>query len=207
LALRLQQRLDLVAQQEKQPTPAAPSPANRQAAAKAGAGSPTAARQVAAMKEPVARILSPGEISTLDVTGLQNAMDETQGQLLNELRRFSSAASWQGFLALPAGVLEDGTFNEAALETALSRYDRIAGNRNYAKIAELASFNQSRALLAEMSTRVSGPLLTSPTGESFLTESATEEAITKVAEPLPAPQSAERPLLSKGERSILVRAR
>jgi hypothetical protein len=207
LALRLQQRLDLVAQQEKQPTPAAPAPAKTQTAAKAGSGLQGTTRQVTALREPVARMLSPGEIASLDTLGLQNALEETQGQLLYELSRFSSAASWQGFLTLPSDMLQDGSMDEATIQTALSRYDRIAANRNFAQIAALASFNQSRALLTELATRTSGPLLTSAKGDPAVKMATAEEAVTQTPETLPAPQAPERPLLSKGERSILVRSR
>ncbi len=203
-ARRMQQRRDLVAllAAEAQPTPAAPI-LPQQPPGLAQRRAVQALRQASAMAAPAMRALSPGEISLMEVPALQTALSNTSGELSNELNRFTSAASWQGFLKLPAGVVDEGTIDLAALQTVLMRFENVARNREFAQIAELSSFNQARSILNELANRVDepeteGPQLIDPAGETqLLVESE------QLEETLPAPE----PLLprNEGEHSILLR--
>jgi hypothetical protein len=195
-ARRLQQRRDLVAQQ---------------ATAAVGQGTPQqpqarafqALRQASASAAPAMRALTPGEISAMEVPTLQTALSNTSGELSNELNRFSSATSWQGFLNLPTGVVDEQTIDLAVLQTVLLRFENVASNPQFGQIAELPSFNQALSLLTELVNRVEvpatdGPRLIGPAGETQLSVEAEQ-----LEESLPAPQ----PQLprNEGEHSILVR--
>jgi hypothetical protein len=225
IARRLQQRRDLVAQQAAaQPTPAAspgtpPLPPQQQTAQRpqisgpASRGKPQgvgpqramqALQQASALAAPALEMLNPNDVTAMEVPDLQTALSNTSGALGNELARFSSAASWQEFFALPGSIVDEGTIDLAALQTALVRFENVAANPKFAQIAELPSFDQARSLLTELVNRVDvpttedGPQLIDPAGNTELSAEA-ETA----NESLPAPQ----PQLprNEGEHSILVR--
>jgi hypothetical protein len=226
LARRLQMRRDLVAQQAAlaQPTPASPAPqqpgaaqqtqrtalrpprAAQQAQAVAQRRPFDALRQASAQVAPALRALSQGEMSQMEVPALQTALANTNGSLSNELNQFSSAVSWQQFFNLPSGVVDEGTIDLAALQTALVRFENVAGNPKFAQIASLPSFNQSRSLLTELVNRVDvptdepsepgdGPQLINPASATELSADNTESL------PAPEPQFPR----NSGEHSILVR--
>ena len=203
-ARRLQQRRDLVAQQaaEAQPTPASPALPQR-SPQQPPARAFQALRQASAIAAPAMRALTPAEISEMEVPALQTALSNTSGELSNELNRFSSATSWQGFLNLPTGVVDEQTIDLAVLQSSLSRFESVASNPQFGQIAALPSFNQARSLLTELVNRVDvpatdGPQLIDPAGETQLSAEAEQ-----LEESLPAPQ----PQLprNEGEHSILVR--
>ncbi len=204
-ARRMQQRRDLVAQQaaEAQPTPAPTAPPQQRPAPLAQGRAFQALRQASAIAAPAMRALTPAEISKMEVPALQTALSNTGGELSNELNRFTSAASWQGFFNLPAGVVDEQTIDLAALQTMLLRFENVARDTEFAQIAELRSFNQARSILNELVNRVDvpatdGPQLIDPAGETQV--SAESE---QFEESLPAPE----PQLprNEGEHSILVR--
>lgn len=206
-ARRLQQRRDLVAQQaaEAQPTPATPGPTPPTAPQQARARAFQALRQASAAAAPMMRALSPAEMKGMDIPALQTALSNTGGELGNDLNRFTSAASWQGFLDLPTGIVDEGTIDLAALQTALQRFENVSNNPKFAQISELPSFHQTRMLLTELVNRADapaadGPQLIDPSGETELSADANQ-----VEETLPAP----RPQLPRndGEHSILVRTK
>jgi hypothetical protein len=206
-ARRMQQRRDLVAQQaaEALPTPAAPGQAPPATPQQARARAFQALRQTSATAAPLMRALSPIEMKGMDVPTLQTALSNTGGELGNELNRFTSAASWQGFLDLPTGIVDEGTIDLAALQAALQRFDNVSNDPKFAQISELPSFHQTRMLLTELVNRsdvpaADGPQLIDPSGETDLSMDEIQ-----VEETLPAPQP-ELPH-NEGEHSILVRTK
>ncbi len=228
IARRIQQRRDLVAQQAAaQPTPAAapgtpPLPPQQQTAQRPQISGPQslgqpqglgprramqALQQASALAVPALELLNQSDMTAMEVPALQTALSNTSGALGNELTRFSSAASWQEFFTLPGSVVDEGTIDLAALQTALVRFENVAANPKFAQIAELPSFNQARSLLTELVNRVDeptteGPQLLDPAGRTELSAEA-EPA----DETLPAPQPQAQPQLprNEGEHSILVR--
>lgn len=221
-ARRLQMRRDLVAQQaaEAQPTlaPPAPQPSQAQALARQQQGTSQrlpnltqrqprqALRQAGATAVPQLRALSQQEVANMDLAALQTALSNTSGLLSNELNRFSSAASWQGFLNLPSGIVEEGTIDLAALQTALERFEKVASDPKFAQIADLASFSQARSLLTELVSRADVPtdaglqLIDPASGEGPLANPSGDRV-----ESLPAPAPVRR--MNEGEHSILVRSK
>jgi hypothetical protein len=206
-ARRMQQRRDLVAQQaaEAQPTPAVPGQAPPTAPQQARARAFQALRQTSATAAPLMRALSPVEMKGMDVPALQTALSNTGGELGNELNRFTSAASWQGFLNLPSGVVDEGTIDLAALQAALQRFENVSNDPKFAQISALPSFNQTRMLLTELVNRADvpaadGPQLIDPSGEAELSMDEVQ-----VEETLPAPQP-ELPR-NEGEHSILIQSK
>lgn len=246
LARRLQQRRDLVAQQaaEAQPTPASPAlppqqaggqappfaqqqalAAQQQAPAFAPRQAVQALRQASAFAVPAMRALSQSELNSMEVSALQTALSNTSGALANDLNRFSSAASWQGFLNLPEGIVDGTTIDLASLQTTLMRFENVAGNPRYAQIASLPTFHQARSILTELVSRADssqtqapqaqapqfgtaqvethqaeGPRLIDPVGDTEL--SAESE---QLEETLPAPAPQPQLPRNEGEHSILLR--
>ncbi|TWU23579.1 hypothetical protein [Bythopirellula polymerisocia] len=207
LARRLQAQQDLVAQEEVQPTPASPdqkkpeTPASKLAARRAASG----LRQVTAMQSPAIPKFTLSDLDKMDVNGLQSALANVDGALQNELNRFSSAESWQGFLDLPAEVVDEEAVNPEALEVSLDRFNRVANNPAFSQISSLASFAQTRGILAELANRTVGPQLGSATDSAVSTEATSTNK--SAPEQLPAPQpSPVQARVNKGERSILVRS-
>ena len=224
IARRIQQRRDLVAQQAAaQPTPAVapgspPLPPQHQTAQRpqisgpASLGQPQglgprramqALQQASALAAPALEMLNQNDMTTMEVPDLQTALSNTSGALGNELTRFSSAASWQEFFTLPGSVVDEGTIDLAALQTALVRFENVAANPKFAQIADLPSFNQARSLLTELVNRVDvpttedGPQLIDPAGHTELSAEA-EPA----NESLPAPQPQPQLPRNEGEHSI-----
>ncbi len=212
LARRLQAQEDLVAQEDSKPTPASPdqrTPENPQQNLVAGRAA-SALKQVTAFQNPQIPNFSLAELAELDINGLQSALENVDGALQNELNRFSSAESWQGFLDLPPEVLDDEAVDIEALEVSLDRFNRVAANPAFSQISGLASFVQTRGILAELANRTMGPQLNTQTETSVSSEASQVSAqIASTAENLPAPQPESEPARpvreNKGERSILVR--
>lgn len=219
LARRLQMRRDLVAQQaaQAQPTPATPTPQQRQAAQQAQRTTQQsqrtaqrrpldALRQASAQMAPAVRTLTQGQMSQMGLPELQTALANTNGNLANELNQFSSAASWQHFFNMPGGIVEEGAIDLATLQTALMRFENVAANPEFSQIASLPSFQQSKSLLTELVNRADlpgdgasrlddGPRLIDPASATQLSSESGES--------LPAPEP--RLPRNSGEHSILVR--
>ena len=236
IARRIQQRRDLVAQQAAaQPTPAVapgspPLPPQHQTAQRpqisgpASLGQPQglgprramqALQQASALAAPALEMLNQNDMTAMEVPDLQTALSNTSGALGNELTRFSSAASWQEFFTLPGSVVDEGTIDLAALQTALVRFENVAANPKFAQIADLPSFNQARSLLTELVNRVDEPTVDESSIEGLAVEGpqlidpAGNTELSAEAEPanesLPAPQPQPRLPRNEGEHSILVR--
>jgi hypothetical protein len=225
-ARRLQRRRDLVAQQaaEAQPTPASPALPPQQLGGQAPAFAQRqtvqALRQASAIAAPALRALTQSELSRMEVSTLQTALSNTSGALSNDLNRYTSAESWQGFLKLPSGIVEEGTIDVATLQTMLVRFENVALNPRFAQIASLPSFHQARSILAELVNRADasqaedpqvavarmeapqadGPRLIDPVGATEL--SAETEPL---EETLPAPTPQPPLPRNDGEHSILLR--
>jgi hypothetical protein len=213
-------RRDLVAEQaaEAQPTPASPTPQQRQAAQVAQQSSQqaqrtaqrrplNALRQTSAQVAPALRTLTQGQMSQMDLTQLQSALTDTNGSLANELNQLSSAASWQRFFKMPAGVVDEGTIDLAALQTALVRFEDVAENPRFTQISSLPSFQQSKSLLAEIVNRADYPMSTPPQsneGPQLINPVGSTQLSADNIETLPAPEP--RILRNGGEHSILVRS-
>ena len=213
LARRLLARQDLVAQKESQPTPASPNtdkpatPRNQLAARRAA----SELKQASAMQAPKTPNFSVSELANLDINKLQNALADVEGALQNDLNRFSSANSWQGFLSLPDQVLEEASASPAVLETSLDRFNRVASNPEFSQISTLASFEQARGILAELANRTVGPKLGNAAEASVATKSSPSSSNAEsTAEQLPAPQPKSPPVRparsNERERSIVVRS-
>jgi hypothetical protein len=209
-------RRDLVAEQaaQDQPTPASPAPRQRQTAQQAQ--QPTehtaqrrplnALRQASAQLAPALQTLTQGQISQMDLPALQTALVDTNGSLANELNQLSSAASWQRFFKMPAGVVDEGAIDLAALQTMLGRFENVAANSNYAQISSLPSFQQSKSLLTELVSRADMPTNVPPQsneGPQLIDPAESPQLSTETVETLPAPE----PSLPRnnGEHSILLR--
>jgi hypothetical protein len=145
----------------------------------------------------------------MELPALQTALSSTSGELSNELTRFSSSASWQGFLNVPSGIVDEGTIELTALQTLLVRFEKVASDPKFAQIADLQSFSQTRSILTELVNRADvpisaglasdGPQLIDPTVGAELSADSSGEAV----ESLPAPAQPLR--MNEGEHSILVR--
>jgi hypothetical protein len=213
LARRLQMRRDLVAQQaaQAQPTPAAPVPQQRQASQNAQQRTAqrrplNALRQASAQVAPALRSLTQGQMSRMDLPELQSALADTNGNLANELNQFSSAASWQRFFNMPAGVVDEGVVDLAALQTALVRFENVAANPKFTQISSLPSFQQSRGLLTELVNRSDMPASVAPPsgdGPQLIDPASANQQSAENSETLPAPEP--RLPRNSGEHSILLR--
>ncbi len=208
VARRLQQRRDIVPQQEVQPTPTPAAGQTQQASQGiAGKQSTSPLKQTSASQELTLAALTPEVISAYDVTQLKNALSNANGVLANDLSRFSSSESWQGFLAIPTGVVETELLDELALQTIADRYRRVAADPKYKQIAALASFEQTQTLLSELVNKSSGPLLGPPSGSDLLAQETAVAEKANSPEALPTPTVSAKPLQNSGERSILVHSR
>ena len=164
---------------------------------------------------------------------LRTALAEGDGALQNDLTRFSSAKSWQGFLGLSDTALDEQSLDPAVIQKTLERFERVANNPAYQQISSLDSFAQTRGLLAELANRSEGPRLGSPSSDPAVQSPADEQPAADASpeksvqspesstgpEQLPAPQSppattesakpapaaAQPARANTGERSILVR--
>lgn len=211
LARRLQAQQDLVAQEDKQPTPASPDEQKPEPLARNQAARRPASRlrQATATRSPAIPNFSIADLAALDMNGLQSALANVDGALKNELNQFSSAESWQGFLELPPEVVDEQTVDPDALEVSLDRFNRVAKNPAFSQISNLSSFVQTRGILAELANRTVGPKL----GNAAVSTAATEGSklsgeAESTAEQLPAPQPESPPVrtarANEGEHSILV---
>lgn len=215
LARRLQAQQDLVAQEDSEPTPASPNQKKPVTPAENLSSRRPASRlkQVTAEQTPAIPRFSLSDLAALDRDGLQSALANVDGALQNDLNRFSSAESWQGFLGLPADVVGEQSVDPEALEASLDRFNRVAANPRFSQISSLSSFVQTRGILAELANRTVGPKLGSPTETtaSFETtnpsNSDSDDAVQNAPEQLPAPLEVSAPAhTNKGERSILLRS-
>lgn len=199
---------DLVPQPEPEPTPAQTA----QASAARNAGFPGSAN--AAVRIPArGPVLSTADLESFDGTALRQALDRTAFWFNNQLAHFSSAKSWQGYLALPASASGQHPLDPADLEQLLGRFDRVAANEKYSQVSSLESFDQMHSILSEMSNRLNGPVLGNPavgnptesTLDSSVAAASFDESPQERDHPEALPKPAPEVRLSSGEHSILVR--
>jgi hypothetical protein len=205
-------RRDLVAEQaaQAQPTPASPPPQQRQTAQQTQQQAQrrplNALRQASAQVAPALRMLTQGQMSQMDLPELQTALADTNGNLANELNQLSSAASWQRFFDMPAGVVDEGAIDLATLQTLLVRFENVAANPKFSQISSLPSFQQSKSLLTELVNRTDMPTNVPPQsneGPQLIDPADSSQLSTETVETLPAPEP--RLPRNAGEHSILVR--
>jgi hypothetical protein len=170
-----------------------------------GTTEPTLAlKQATALTEPRPPRLTASELAVMDTAALQTALSNFHAELSNELARFSSAASWQTYLALPSGLVNEAAIDPAELRSALDRFDTISQASQYAQITRLESFAQAQGILRELSSRIIGPQLIAPHGAALPAVPGPSEGNSPLAEePLPAPRDLPEPKGADGERSIL----
>lgn len=146
---------------------------------------------------------TPEELAAMDIAELQATLREVSRQLHHRLSRLTTGAGWQRHLKVPGEVLFAPTQNSELVKKILTRFDAVAGNPRYAKIAGLPSFIATGATLRQLDAVSAGPRMINP-GVTGATWSPEQTAVEH--EILPTPAELEQPIATHGEHSILKRA-
>ena len=145
---------------------------------------------------------SAAELSAMDDASLLAALRELTSRFDARLARLKTGAGWQRYLRLSEPALSDPGANLDPLQRALARFDAVADNPEYAKIAGLPSFIATKAALRQVVMRFDGPQMVDPFGG----DSTPREDEPADGEILPTPKPAAEPEAIRGERSVLKRA-
>ncbi len=183
-------------QQDQQAIPGVPDLAPPPARV-AAAGAPTLAAPATVEKSKP--LPTPEKLAAMDVAALQATLRDVSGQLHNQLSSLQTGASWQRHLKIPDALLRAPIQNAESLKKTLAKFDAVAGNSKYAKLAGMPSFIATGATLRQLDAISAGDQTTAST--------ATKQKQTVVAEEiLPTPPEPTLPDATRGERSILKRA-
>jgi len=142
---------------------------------------------------------SSDDLLAMDDPALFATLGDLFYALDRRLSRLSTGAGWQRYLLLPSDVLRDPVANLDQLEHGLARFDSVADNPEFSKIAGLPSFIATKAALRQVIARLAVsqavPTTTGPQGPEF--PAAAKDEI------LPTPATPKKPAGTRGERSIL----
>ncbi|NOY42313.1 MAG: hypothetical protein GXP26_10820 [Planctomycetes bacterium] len=186
-------------QQGQQATPGVPELAPP-AARVAAAGAPTlAAPGARAIVEKEKSLPTPEKLAAMDVAALEATLRDVSGQLHTQLSSLQTAAGWQRHLKIPTVVLQAPMQNAEALKKTLAKFDAVAGNPQYAKLAGMPSFIATGATLRRLGAISTGDQTTASTAPKQKQAVVAEEILPTPAEPT-------QPDATRGERSILKRA-
>jgi len=146
---------------------------------------------------------TPEKLAIMDAATLQATLRDVSSRLHVRLSNLETGAGWQKYLNIPGVLLDAPTQNGAVLKKTLARYDSVAGNPIYAKLAGMPSFIATGATLRQLTAVAEVPQLNilGSTGGA----SAKQQAI-GAEEILPTPADPAQPNATRGERSILKRA-
>jgi hypothetical protein len=199
-------------QQQNQPLPGQ-QPGNQvpelapQRASVAVAGAPAMAAPstapLAADAIKAKTLPTPELLATMDVSQLENTLRDVSSQLHVRLSNLKTGAGWQRYLKIPGVLLDAPTQNAETLQKTLAKYDAIAGNPRYAKLAGLPTFIATGATLRELSAISGNPQLNI---SGVTNEGAAQRQAVVTDEILPTPAEPRQPDATRGERSILKRA-
>ncbi len=156
------------------------------------------------------------ELAALDDAMLLNALLDATSRLNARLARLTTGAGWQRYLRLPADALpppaEDGAVKLGinSIRHTLNRFDQVAANPEFTKIATLPSFVATRSALRQVVERI-GKLqpalkLNAPATHASATQGGSaDQGVLLEKEILPAPEPASQTTAPAGERSIIKR--
>ena len=143
----------------------------------------------------------------MDDPTLFQAMNDLGYSLDVRLSRLTTGEGWQRYLQIPESVLRSPIANFVRLQQTLARYDSVADNPEFAKIAGLPSFIATKAAMRQIVVRHAKPQVgqsaAPPRGPAL---SAADESTVVDEEVLPTPADPAVPKATRGERSILKRA-
>ena len=139
------------------------------------------------------------QLANLDDTTLRASLRNFSTELTDSLERFDKAEGWQHYLAIPSAT-EPG-----ALKIQLARFDKVATQAEFAKIASLPSFASTHAALGLVVERATDSRTLQAVPDPFDDSQFDPGPVTKpiAAEPLPAPPPSPEP--RSGQHSILKR--
>ncbi len=127
------------------------------------------------------------ELLAMDDRTLFTTLNDLFHALDARLSRLTTGAGWQRHLLVPSRVLNAPAANLDELQQTLARFDAVADNPEYAKIAGLPSFIATKAALRQTVLRFNGPRIVNPSAD----------------EVLPTPTQVAEPEATRGEHSII----
>lgn len=159
----------------------------------------------------------PGQLEAMNLVELLAALRDLSRVLHVSLERFDDPTGWQGYLEIPENALgtpgvEDVAIDLTILEKQLGRYQTVASDAEFAKIARLEAFRATLTALELVVERFhqEGPALGSPEQDHWQNDpgpvTSPEDSSFQRGEllvpPSPEPPGPEP---RSGERSILKR--
>jgi len=141
------------------------------------------------------------DLLAMDDPTLFTALSELFYSLDARLSQLTTGAGWQRHLLVPGNVLRDPTANLDQLEQGLIRFDSVADNPDFAKIAGLPSFIATKAALRQVVVR-----LAKPQAKVHAKPEAGPDFPASAEEVLPTPTPVAKPEATRGEHSILKQA-
>ena len=167
---------------------------------------PTTAPTTAPLAADAARaktLPTPEQLVAMDSSQLEATLRDVSSQLHVRLSNLETGTSWQRYLKIPGVLLDAPTQNTKELNKSLAKYDAVAGNPRYAKLAGLPSFIATGATLRELAASLEGPQLNI---SGVTNGGAAKRQDVAAEEVLPTPADPQQPDATRGERSILKRA-
>jgi hypothetical protein len=183
---------------------------------------PPGAMQQQAAPAPARPYPTPEQLAAMELLALVQELRVLDALLTYELGRFDRPEGWQRYLALPPDALGAPGDPEPAvrldvLQRQLARFDKVAANEEFAKVAASPSFAATHAALRAVVERFGeggptldgdpasegGPALIPPQDEDFPNDPG-PVTDSEESEQLPAPPPNPEPArMRSGERSIL----
>jgi len=147
----------------------------------------------------------------MDDAALFTAVNDLGYSLEVRLSRLKTGAGWQRYLRIPESALTAPAENFDKFAQTLARYDSVADNPEFAKIAGLPSFIATKAALRQGVTRLAETRTREPsdgnsTGPTFPSSVPSSVPSSTTEEILPTPALPVEPEATRGEHSILKRA-
>lgn len=147
------------------------------------------------------------ELAAMDDATLFTAVNDLGYSLEVRLSRLETGAGWQRYLRIPESALSAPAASFDQFAQTLARYDSVADNPEFAKIAGLPSFIATKAALRQVVARLAEPqsgeepARVNSSGPTF--PSSTPPSAEEI---LPTPAVPVEPEATRGEHSILKRA-
>ncbi len=146
------------------------------------------------------------ELAAMEDATLFTAVNDLGYSLDLRLARLETGTGWQSYLRIPASALSAPAAHHEKFVQTLARYDSVADNPEFAKIAGLPSFIATKAALRQVVARLASPQTVEPAGVNSLGPTFPSSAPLSTEKILPTPAVPVEPEATRGEHSILKRA-
>jgi len=146
------------------------------------------------------------ELAAMDDATLFTAVNDLGYSLEVRLSRLETGAGWQQYLRIPESALSAPAASFDRFAQTLARYDSVADNPEFAKIAGLPSFIATKAALRQVVARLAGAQTVGPARVNSSGPEFPSSVPPSAEEILPTPAVPVEPEATRGEHSILKRA-